>query len=87
LFVPLTAHYIQNRIDALKGEVTVVIVAHRLSTVQNADRVYVLDEGRVIESGTYEELRRALGRRPSATALLPAREDGEFREMVEMQSL
>jgi len=65
--------HIQDSIDALKGEVTVVIIAHRLSTVKNADRVYVLDEGRVIESGTYEELRM--------------REDGEFREMVEMQSL
>jgi ABC-type multidrug transport system fused ATPase/permease subunit len=65
--------HIQNSIDALKGEVTVVIIAHRLSTVKNADRVYVLDEGRVIESGTYEELRM--------------REDGEFREMLEMQSL
>ena len=65
--------HIQDSIDALKGEVTVVIIAHRLSTVKNADRVYVLDEGRVIEAGTYEELRM--------------REDGEFREMVEMQSL
>jgi ABC-type multidrug transport system fused ATPase/permease subunit len=65
--------HIQNSIDALKGEVTVVIIAHRLSTVKNADRVYVLDEGRVIEEGAYHELR--------------AREDGEFREMVEMQSL
>nr|WP_272505940.1 ABC transporter ATP-binding protein [Salinibacter ruber] len=65
--------HIQDSIDALKGEVTAVIIAHRLSTVKNADRVYVLDEGRVIEEGTYHELR--------------AREDGEFREMVEMQSL
>ncbi len=65
--------HIQDSIDALKGEVTVVIIAHRLSTVKNADRVYVLDEGRVIEKGSYHELR--------------AREDGEFREMVEMQSL
>ncbi|MCS4174844.1 ABC transporter ATP-binding protein [Salinibacter ruber] len=65
--------HIQDSIDALKGEVTVVIIAHRLSTVKNADRVYVLDDGRVIEAGTYEELRM--------------REDGEFREMVERQSL
>ncbi|MCS3863274.1 ABC-type multidrug transport system fused ATPase/permease subunit [Salinibacter ruber] len=65
--------HIQDSIDALQGEVTVVIIAHRLSTVKNADRVYVLDEGRVIEEGSYEELRM--------------RENGEFREMVEMQSL
>ncbi|MCS4114581.1 ABC transporter ATP-binding protein [Salinibacter ruber] len=65
--------HIQDSIDALQGEVTVVIIAHRLSTVKNADRVYVLDEGRVIEEGSYEELRM--------------RENGEFREMVEIQSL
>ena len=65
--------HIQNSIDALQGEVTVVIIAHRLSTVKNADRVYVLDEGRVVEAGPYRELRM--------------RENGQFREMVEMQSL
>ncbi|MBB4062384.1 ABC transporter ATP-binding protein [Salinibacter ruber] len=65
--------HIQDSIDALKGETTVVIIAHRLSTVKNADRVYVLDEGRVIEVGTYKELRM--------------REDGEFRKMLEIQSL
>ena len=65
--------HIQDSIDALQGEVTVVIIAHRLSTVKNADRVYVLDEGRVIEEGSYHELRM--------------RENGQFREMVEMQSL
>ena len=65
--------HIQESIDALHGEVTVVIIAHRLSTVKNADRVYVLDEGRVIEEGSYHELR--------------VREDGQFREMLEMQSL
>jgi ABC-type multidrug transport system fused ATPase/permease subunit len=65
--------HIQDSIDALQGKVTVVIIAHRLSTVKNADRVYVLDQGRVIESGSYHELR--------------SRENGQFREMVEMQSL
>jgi ABC-type multidrug transport system fused ATPase/permease subunit len=65
--------HIQNSVDALQGEVTVVIIAHRLSTVKNADRVYVLDQGRVIEEGSYHELRH--------------REEGVFREMVEMQSL
>jgi ABC-type multidrug transport system fused ATPase/permease subunit len=65
--------HIQDSIDALKGEVTVVIIAHRLSTVKNADRVYVLDKGRVIEEGSYHELR--------------GRENGEFKEMLEMQSL
>jgi len=65
--------HIQDSINGLKGEVTVVIIAHRLSTVKSADRIYVLDEGRVIEEGSYDELQ--------------LREDGQFREMVEMQGL
>jgi ABC-type multidrug transport system fused ATPase/permease subunit len=65
--------HIQNSIEALQGEVTVVIIAHRLSTVKSADQVYVLDDGRVAEEGTYHEL--------------SVRENGQFREMVEMQSL
>ncbi|MCS4199737.1 ABC transporter ATP-binding protein [Salinibacter ruber] len=65
--------HIQESIDALKGEVTVVIIAHRLSTIKNADRVYVLDDGCIIEKGAYQELR--------------ARENGQFREMVEMQKI
>jgi ABC-type multidrug transport system fused ATPase/permease subunit len=65
--------YIQQSIDALKGEMTVVIIAHRLSTIKNVDYVYVLDEGRVIEEGSYHELR--------------GHEQSRFREMVEMQSL
>jgi len=73
LLVPLTAHHIQDSIDALQGEVTVVIIAHRLSTVKNADRVCVLDKRLVIEKGTYHELR--------------SRENEEFQVMVEMQSL
>ena len=47
---------IQESIDHLAGETTIVVIAHRLSTIRNADYVYVLDKGKVVEEGTYQEL-------------------------------
>jgi ATP-binding cassette subfamily B protein len=41
--------------NSLKGR-TVVVVAHRLSTVKNADQIVVLEKGRIVELGTHEEL-------------------------------
>ena len=41
--------------EVMKGRTTFVI-AHRLATVRNADRILVFDQGRVIESGTFDEL-------------------------------
>jgi len=49
---------ISDAVQGLRGKVTVVIIAHRLSTVRNADAVYYLDAGQVIASGTFEGVRR-----------------------------
>lgn len=65
--------HIQDSLETLQGEVTVVIIAHRLSTVKSADHIYVLEDGRIIESGGYNELR--------------SMKNGSFRKMVEMQRL
>lgn len=47
---------IQNNLNSFFKDKTVVIVAHRLSTVKNADKIVVLKEGNIIESGTHEDL-------------------------------
>jgi ABC-type multidrug transport system fused ATPase/permease subunit len=44
-----------------KLKATRIMVAHRLSTIRDADRIYVLQDGRVAEEGNYEELMRADG--------------------------
>jgi subfamily B ATP-binding cassette protein MsbA len=66
---------LEAKIDALlvseQGRKTFVIIAHRLATVQNADLIYVLDKGKVIETGKFDELVTA---------------NGEFAKMVKLQS-
>jgi ABC-type multidrug transport system fused ATPase/permease subunit len=65
--------YIQESIEALRGSVTVVIIAHRLSTIKNADYIYVLDKGRILEQGSYRQLLST--------------NNGRFNRMVALQSL
>ncbi len=47
---------IQQSIDSLAGEMTIVVIAHRLSTIRNVDYIYVLEDGKLIEEGTYKQL-------------------------------
>lgn len=51
----------QVSINIQKLNVTRIVIAHRLSTVRKADRIYVLDEGKIVDSGTFEELARREG--------------------------
>jgi ATP-binding cassette subfamily C protein len=46
----------QDAVDELHGRLTVLVIAHRLSTVRRADRIIVLERGRVVEQGTWNEL-------------------------------
>ena len=59
---PRAEHDLFQRIRALLAGRTVLLISHRFSSVRNADRIYVLDNGRVTESGTHEELMRREGR-------------------------
>ena len=47
---------IQGAIDSLGGDVTRIVIAHRLSTVRNADYIYFIKEGKVVEEGSYDDL-------------------------------
>ena len=47
---------IQRALDALKKGRTTFVIAHRLSTVSHADQIIVLDQGRIIEQGTFDQL-------------------------------
>ena len=49
-------HLVQEALDQLLGGRTVLVIAHRLSTVRRADHIYVLQDGRIVEHGNHEEL-------------------------------
>lgn len=63
---------VQAALDAAARGRTTIAVAHRLSTIQKADMIYVLDQGRVIESGTHQELLNI---------------GGKYAELVNLQGL
>ena len=67
-----TEKYIKDNIDLLHGKFTIVIIAHRLSTIKNVDRVYLLEKGEILDSGSYNEL---------------IEKSARFKRMVELQEV
>ena len=51
-----TQSEIQEAISSLKGDYTLIIVAHRLSTVIDSDKIFVIEDGALVDSGTHREL-------------------------------
>ncbi|MFC1828411.1 ABC transporter ATP-binding protein [Thermodesulfobacteriota bacterium] len=60
---------IQMAMDEVAGQYTIIVVAHRISTIRKADVIYVLEEGKIVESGTYDGLLKQNGRFSTLHAL------------------
>jgi ATP-binding cassette subfamily B protein len=56
-----TEHQIQMALDALSVDRTTLVIAHRLETIRNADRIAVMQDGMIVEAGTHGELSETLG--------------------------
>ena len=67
---PENEHLIQSALSELTRGKTIITIAHRLATIQNADQILVVDDGRIAERGTHEQLMR---------------QDGVYRRFIEIR--
>ena len=72
---PENEHLIQQAISELTRGKTIITIAHRLATVQNADQILVVDNGRIVEQGTHAQLIRQNGLYRRFTAIREQAED------------
>ncbi|RPA94804.1 P-loop containing nucleoside triphosphate hydrolase protein [Choiromyces venosus 120613-1] len=70
---PKNERIVQNALEKISEGRTTILIAHRLSTVKNADNIVVLDSGNIVESGTHQELL--------------AHPEGAYKQLIDAQSL
>ena len=74
---PMTVNQMRDQIDQYmtkhQGKKTIIIIAHRLSTIKKVDNIYLLDKGKIIEKGSYDDLKND--------------KNSKFSEIVELQLL
>jgi ATP-binding cassette subfamily C protein len=51
---------ITEAVHNLKGGMTIIMIAHRLSTVKESDRIFYISNGKILKSGTFDEVRQAI---------------------------
>lgn len=73
---------IMNNLKEVGKDTTCVIIAHRLSTIQDCDEIVVMDEGRVVESGSHDELLRLGGRYSELVAFQRGANEDAFSSVV-----